>query len=129
VHVVIDETGDDRSTSQVDTPRGGRRQLRHFSVRADRDDTVAADRNGLRQREALVDGDDLAVRQDHVGRWLLRWQGRDGTRQHERHDKRVVAGLPWTELCRRQTCWRRIRPSHVSSGRCGCGESMLIYLA
>ena len=49
-------------------------------ARADRHDAIAADGDRLRDREAIVDGDDLAVREHQVrgraGRRALRLSGR-----------------------------------------------------
>ena len=64
--------GDHRPSPQIDAPRARPRQARNLLVRADGDDTLAPDRYGLRDREAIVDGDDLAVREDEIRGWLLR---------------------------------------------------------
>jgi hypothetical protein len=108
VHVVVDESRDDRAPTKVDPARGGRRQLQDLRIGPHCHDAIAADGDRVRQCEALVDGDDLSVREDDVRRWLLRGQGRHGTCQYERHN-----GCP------------RKRPSHVSSLRYGRRESVV----
>ena len=87
MHVVVDESGNDRTPAQVDAPRGRRCELRHLGISADSDDAIAADGDGLGDREALVDGDDLSVREDDVWRGLLSGQYGDATceREHQKH--------------------------------------------
>ena len=66
VRVVVDHPGNHRPAAQVDAPRVRTRQPRDVLVGADRDDAVAAHGHGLRDRELVVNGDDLSVRQDRV---------------------------------------------------------------
>ena len=49
--------------------------------------SIAADGDGLGDREAFVDGDDLSVREDDVRRGLLSGQYGDATceREHQKH--------------------------------------------
>ena len=68
VHVVVDEPREDRSAAQVYSTRCRAGKTADVLVTADRDDTVAAHSDRLRDREPLVDGDDLAVRQDQIRR-------------------------------------------------------------
>ena len=81
VHVIVDEAGRDRPARQIDPSRSRARELADLRVAADGDDAIAADRDGLGDREPLVNGDDLSVRQDEVGRCLLRARQRSG--EHE----------------------------------------------
>jgi len=53
---------------QVDEPRGRSGMGRHRGVRADREDAIADDRDRLRNRECGIDGDDLAVLENEIGR-------------------------------------------------------------
>src|SRR6185503_12378589 len=70
----------------------GSSQPGHLLVRANSDDAVAADGDGLRNREFLVDGDDFAVGKDDVGDRLLgeAWGGAEEkdekTRNPEVHE-------------------------------------------
>ena len=64
VHVVVDQPGDDGAAAQIDPPRVRTGEPADVLVRADRHDPIGADRHRLRDREAIVDGDDLAIRQD-----------------------------------------------------------------
>jgi hypothetical protein len=47
----------------------------HLGVRADKDDFVAFDGDGLRVRVVFVNSVDVGVFQDQVGRWVLRERG------------------------------------------------------
>jgi hypothetical protein len=76
VHVVVDQAGNDRTAARVDPPRRGPGQGRDRLIASHRDDAAAADGNRLRDRELVVNGDDLGVGQDHVGRGLLTVPGR-----------------------------------------------------
>ena len=64
--MVVDEAGNDRPAAQVDATRASPGKTVDLLIRADRDDLVAANRNRLSDREPLVDGDDLAVRQNQI---------------------------------------------------------------
>src|SRR5262245_42596920 len=68
VHVVVDEPREDGSAPQVYSTRCRAGKTADVLVTADRHDTVATHSDRLRDREPLVDGDDLAVRQDQIGR-------------------------------------------------------------
>jgi len=66
VRVVVDEPGHHGPAPQVDAPRVRACQPRDVLIGADRDDAVAPNGHGLRDRELVVNGDDLSVRQDRV---------------------------------------------------------------
>jgi hypothetical protein len=72
VHVVVDEPGNNCPPARVDAARVRTRMPGDFLVAANGNDPIAADGDGLRDREALVNGDDLAVRDDEIGRQPLR---------------------------------------------------------
>ena len=67
VRVVVDHPGDDRASAQIDAASVRPRHLRDVLIGADRNDAVPANRHRLRDREGVIDGDDLSVRQDDVG--------------------------------------------------------------
>jgi hypothetical protein len=69
--VVVDHAGNDGAAAQVDTPRLGPRQSRDVLIGTNGDDAIATDRNRLRDRELIVNGDDLSVRQNRIRRRLL----------------------------------------------------------
>ena len=69
--MVVDHPGNDGPAAQVDAPRVRARQPRDVLIGADRDDAIATDRDRLCDRELIVNGDDLPVRQDRVGSRLL----------------------------------------------------------
>ena len=85
----------------------------------DGDDPIAADGDGLRNREALVDGDDLAVRQDDIRRRLLSWARRPAIPHPGRAPGRQRSGSLDANVRRCRTAEMRL-PSHVSSSRYGC---------
>ena len=64
VRVVVDHAGHDRAAGQIDPARRRSGERRDVVVAADGDDAVALDGDGLRDRESLVDGDDLAAGED-----------------------------------------------------------------
>ncbi len=66
VEVIVDEAGNHGRAADVDDLRRGADVTTHVVVRADGDDTSVVDRNGLRDREVGIDGEDLAVRHDDV---------------------------------------------------------------
>jgi hypothetical protein len=61
VHVVVDKSWYDGAATQIDAPRVGGGRLRDLLVCADGDNAVASDGDRLRDRELLIDGDDLAL--------------------------------------------------------------------
>ena len=67
VHVVVDEPRDHGAAAEIDAARRRARQADDLAVAADAQDAVALDRHGLRDREAIVHRDHLAVGQDDVG--------------------------------------------------------------
>ena len=91
VRVVVDQPGHDGFAGEVDAARVGSGETRDVGGGADGDDAIASDGDGLRDREAVVDGDDLAVGQDDIGRSLLRLA--DGGRGRE-HKQRGDTRLP-----------------------------------
>src|SRR5256885_6206259 len=66
MRVIVDQPGDDGPLPEIDRLRAGAFQLEHVRVLADGDDALSLDRDRLRDREAIVDGDDLAVEEDDV---------------------------------------------------------------
>jgi ABC-type Fe3+/spermidine/putrescine transport system ATPase subunit len=87
VGMIVDHPGDDGSAAQVDAPRIRPRQARDVLVGADGDEAIASNRHGLRDREPIIDGDDLSIRQDDVrsGGPLSGEQDRDS--RHSGYDK------------------------------------------
>ncbi len=65
----------------------GPRQPCDLLIGADRYDAVALNRHRLRDRKALIDGDDFAVREDQIRRRLLRTQHSREQDQHKRGQK------------------------------------------
>src|SRR6266540_4507671 len=72
MEVWVDEAGDHRPPGQVDDLRSSAPQLARLRRRADRDDLVALDRDGLSDAAPLVHRQDLAIRQQQVGSQLVR---------------------------------------------------------
>ena len=64
--MVVDEARDRSATSQVDGPGTGAGELCDLLAGSDRDDAIAFDGDSLSDREALVDGDDLAVGEEEI---------------------------------------------------------------
>ena len=106
VHVVVDEPGNHRAAAQVDSARRRAGQADNLAVAADAHDAVALDRHGLRNREAIVDCDHLAVGQDDVGaararrRRFLRCEPHDRDSRDEERCRREASpvhgcGLPF----------------------------------
>ena len=92
VHVVVDETRNDRAAPQIDAARRGSGHLQDLLITADEDEAIAFDGDRLRDRELVVDGDDLAVGEDEIGwRWLC---ASDDTGADQRRDHRGCAKSP-----------------------------------
>src|SRR5262249_48866863 len=68
VQVIVGETGNHRLAVEIDRLRAGAGVLPDLGVAADRGEPAAANRNRLRDRETAVDGDDVAVDENRVGR-------------------------------------------------------------
>ena len=66
MHVVVDEPGDDRAAAQIEAPGRGSGERGDVAVTPNGDNALAADRDRGGNREATVDGDDLAVRENDV---------------------------------------------------------------
>jgi hypothetical protein len=66
VHVVVDETRNDRAPAKIDPPRPWSGHGRDLLVGPDRDDPITAHRDRLGDREFVVDGDDLPVGQNQI---------------------------------------------------------------
>ena len=88
--MVVDESGDDGSSLKVDRAGVRTRQSSDVLIGANGHDAIAANRNGPRDRKAVVDGDDLSVRQDQVGGELLRSQNREDGRNRQQAGHRHV---------------------------------------
>ena len=68
VRVVVDESRGDGAAAKIDAAGVRPGQLRDLLIRADRGDTFGANGYCLRDAEAIVNRDDLAVEQDRVWR-------------------------------------------------------------
>jgi hypothetical protein len=66
--VAVDQAGRHGPAVQIDDARGGRGIFRHGGIRPDRDDPLAYYRHRLRDARARVDGDDVAVLENAIGR-------------------------------------------------------------
>jgi hypothetical protein len=86
VRVRVDQSRDDGLAAEIDAPRVRACELVDVRVRADRDQSIAPDRDGLRDGEPGVDGDDLAVGQHEVSSRLLLSVHGDGGRRHGADD-------------------------------------------
>jgi hypothetical protein len=75
VDVRIVEPGDDRLATGVDRPRLGRGEPHDRGARSDRDDPAVANRHRLGTRVVAVQGDDVGVVDDEVGRALRQRAG------------------------------------------------------
>src|SRR5262245_16281950 len=78
MRMCVDEAGDHSLAAEIDPPSVRPGQPADISVRTNRDEPIAANRDGLRDGELAVHGDDLAVGQHEVGRRLLRLRGDSG---------------------------------------------------
>ena len=104
VHVIVDKAGNDRPAAQIDSPGVRSGHLTDGLVRADRDDAIAFDGDRLRDGEALVDGDDLAVRENQVCLIGLRARERNRTDKQDTNTSKpqrlllyvLIASLPYT---------------------------------
>jgi hypothetical protein len=70
MRVRVVESGQDHRALQVDDAGGAAGERAHRPIRADRDDAIAADGDGLGGREGVVDGPDGGVEKDEVRREL-----------------------------------------------------------
>jgi len=68
VGVAVDEPRDDGFPFQINDPRSWGGMSRHCRFRADRYDPIASDGDRLRDREGGIDGDDLGVLENQIGR-------------------------------------------------------------
>ncbi len=85
VHVRIDESRDDRAAVQVDDPRRMAHVLVDVIVAPDGNELPLPDRHRLRDQGLGVEGDDLAVHQNHLcGRRCGADAGPRAGRQHHR---------------------------------------------
>ena len=88
--VVVDEPRDHGLFLEVDHFRAAALELEHVGVVAHCDDALPPDRKPLCDRETVVDGDDLAVHQDGVGRVGGERRRRD--RAQQQHSRGGDAG-------------------------------------
>jgi hypothetical protein len=86
VRVIVDQPGNDSAAGEFLDPRRWPLEAGDLLIAADRDDAFAAQRERLRDGEAVVDRDDAAVDQHHVGG--LCGGKRAGDRQQE-HGEQV----------------------------------------
>ena len=89
VHVIIDQPGRDSPAHQIDPASVRTGKLGYLLVGAHRHDPVALDGHRLRDRKALIDGDDFPIREDQIRRWLL---GKQHARDREQHSRLEGAG-------------------------------------
>ena len=82
VEVAVRQAGNDRLAVQIDRRRLRAGELRIGVARPDRGELAAGDRHRLRDRKARIDGDDVGVDEDRVGRRgrLLRRTSREQPR-------------------------------------------------
>src|SRR5262245_54343353 len=78
MRMCVDEAGDHGLAAEIDSPRVRPGQPADISVGTNRDETIVANRDGLRDGELAVHRDDLAVGQHEVSRRLLRLRGDSG---------------------------------------------------
>ncbi len=74
--VIVDHARNDGFPAKIDAPRVRAREARDVLIAPDRNDTIPLHRHRLRDREAVIDRDDLAVGEDGIGRGLLRMYAR-----------------------------------------------------
>ena len=83
--VVVDQARNDGAAGEIDHARRGALERLDLGRGPDLDDALTADGERLRDGEAVVDRDDLAVHQDEVGRLRVRGGGyADQQRQSDR---------------------------------------------
>jgi hypothetical protein len=78
MHVVVDQPWNDGSTAQVDSAGVRSREPRHLLICADSHNAIVMNSYRLRDRKAVVDGDNFPVRKDEIGCGRLRTQDRSG---------------------------------------------------
>ena len=86
--MVVDQTGNDRFPAQVDSSGARTRQPADLLIGADSRNPIAADGECLRDRETLIDRDDLSVRKYEIGSRALCLQQQARARQRDRVRKR-----------------------------------------
>jgi hypothetical protein len=64
--MTVDQSRNDRAALEVDDPGRGGDVCCHLGVGPDRDDPFAGDGDRLRNREILVDGDDLPFPENEI---------------------------------------------------------------
>ena len=69
MHVRIDQPGDDRPATPVDHAGRGADASAHLGSRSDGDEASTAHGEGLRHPEPVIDGQDLRVEDDEIGRF------------------------------------------------------------
>jgi hypothetical protein len=100
VRVVVDQAGDDGLAGEIDAARVGPGETIDVRGAADGDDAIASDGDRLRDREAVVDGDDLTVGENDVGGRLLRVNRRGRGCKHKQRgntrsqDRTIHGTLP-----------------------------------
>ena len=72
MRMIVDHSGNDGSSPEVDPPGAGSSELRNLCTAANRHKAIAPDGHGLGNRKALVDGDDFSVRENEIRSGLLR---------------------------------------------------------
>ena len=94
VQMVVHQPRDHRAALQIDHPRRRPGDRLHLIVVADGHDAIADDRDGFVDRETAIDGDDLAVEQDEIGRGRAgkdrplcgqRRRGQEGEQERAQH--------------------------------------------
>jgi hypothetical protein len=87
--MVFDESGDHGAAAEIDAPDVRAGEPADLLRGADGSDSVAANGDGLRDGEAVVRRDNLAVHEDQVGNGLGTERHGDSHRQEEGGDRRV----------------------------------------
>src|SRR5262249_54097930 len=103
VRVIVDQSGDDGATTEVEHARERPLVLLDLGIAADRENALALDRKRLGDGEPIVDGDDLAVEQHDVRRRLRRdglAPARAESKEHDRGNNLTDDSLPKWAPCR-----------------------------
>jgi hypothetical protein len=83
----VDESGNNGFAAEVDSAGVRARELRDLLISSNSDEAVAPYGNGLNNRKAVIDGDDLAIGQNEVRCRLLAMNHRNGPHNDEKQHK------------------------------------------
>ncbi len=91
VAVAFDQPGDDQLPANIEDLCGGTAEPGHVRGRPDKDDAIAAHRDGLRLGRAVLHGQHAAVRQQQIGRQdRLAGSGRHHRQEREGYDELIT---------------------------------------